>query len=311
MGHRMDAAITAGAYLDRELQQTLPKVLDKVYADIPYARMVPVTTQVDPGAQSFKCDLYDRVGEFDLIEDYADDMPTSDVKRGEMVWTVRSFGGGFAYSEEEVLAAIFTKKPLDQKKQDAVRDSYERRANSTCLFGRAGTDMKGFFNHPAVDVVTVTGNNSDAWFDDANTTPQQMLDLLNFGVTAMVQSTNQVEKPNALAMPYTDWRKASTTCRSSTDSTTVMDLFLKQNPYITSVEAINELEPANSSGNLSAKRMVFYTKSPDKIEFHITLPLTFLPRQSKNLVHRIPAWARFGGFTPYYPKSIIYIQDGG
>jgi hypothetical protein len=306
----MDAAMQAGPYLDRELQQTLPKVYDKTYAEIPYSRMVPVSTVVDPGAVTFKYDVWDRVGEFDLISDFADDLPTSDVKRGEVINDVRPFAGSFTYTEDEILHAQFAKKPIDTKKQEAVRESYERRANTTCLFGRAGTNLKGFFNHPAVDTIAVTGNNSDAWFDDPNITPQQMLDLLNFGVTAMVNSTQQVERPNALAMPYSDWRKASTTCRSSTDNTTVMELFQKQNPYITSIDAINELDPANSNGNLSAKRMVFYTKSPEKMEFHITLPLTFLPRQSRNLAHKIPAWAKFGGFTPYFPKSILYLVKG-
>lgn len=311
MSHRMDDAYQSGAFLTDQLQHIIPGVLRKPYPEIVYSRICPVSFEVNPGATSIKRTLWDRTGSFDLIADAADDLPRSGVKVGEIVNEIREFGGSFDYTQGELLAAKMANVNLTTEKADAVRDAYERRNNLTCLFGRAGTGLKGMLNHPAIDRVVVTGNNSDAWFNDPNTTPQQMLDLLNFGVTQMRLNSKQVEQPNAVLMGESDYRIVSTTCRSSTSDTTVLDLFQKMNPGITSVEPINELDPANSNGNLTARRMLFYRKDPTKGKFHIPLPLTFLPPQPRNLKFVVPSMSKLGGFIPEFPLAFLYIQDGG
>ena len=310
MSHRQDN-YNEGAFLADQLQHIIPGVLRKPYAEIVYPRICPVSFEVPPGATSIKRTLWDRTGNYDLISDAADDLPRSGVKVGEIVNEIREFGGAFDYTQSELLAAKMAGVPLTSERADAVRDAYERRNNTTCLFGRAGTGLRGMLNHPAIDRVVVTGNASDAWFNDPNTTPQQMLDLLNYGVTQMRVNSKQVESPNSVLMGESDHRIVSTTCRSSTDNTSVLELFMKQNPGITSVEPINELDPANSGGNLSARRMLFYRKDPTKGKFHIPLPLTFLPPQPKNLKFIVPSMSKIGGFIPDYPLAFLYIEDGG
>jgi hypothetical protein len=310
MSHRQDN-YNEGAFLADQLQHIIPGVLRKPYAEIVYPRICPVSFEVNPGATSIKRTIWDRTGNYDLISDAADDLPRSGVKVGEIVNEIREFGGAFDYTQSELLAAKMAGVALTPERADAVRDAYERRNNTTCLFGRAGTGLRGMLNHPAIDRVVVTGNSSDAWFNDPNTTPQQMLDLLNFGVTQMRLNSKQIENPNTVLMGESDHRIVSTTSRSSTDNTSVLELFMKQNPGITSVEPINELDPANSGGNLSARRMLFYRKDPTKGKFHIPLPLTFLPPQPKNLKFIVPSMSKIGGFIPDFPLAFLYIEDGG
>ncbi len=311
MSHRMDDAYESGAFLADQLQHIVPGVLRKPYPEIVYPKICPVSFEVNPGATSIKRTLWDRTGQFDLVADSADDLPRSGVKVGEIVNEIREFAGSFDYTQGELLAAKMAGVSLTTERADAVRDSYERRNNITCLFGRAGTGLRGMLNHPAIDRVVVTGNNNDAWFNDPNTTPQQMLDLLNFGVTQMRVNSKQIEQPNSLLMCESDHRIVSTTCRSSTSDISVLDLFRKQNPGITSVEPINELDPANSDGNLTKRRMLFYRKDPVKGKFHIPLPLTFLPPQPRNLKFIVPAMSKAAGFIPEYPLAYLYIEDGG
>lgn len=311
MSHRMDDAYQSGAFLADQLQHIIPGVLRKPYPEIVYPKICPVSFEVNPGATSIKRTLWDRTGNFDLVADSADDLPRSGVKVGEIVNEIREFAGAFDYTQGELLAAKMAGVSLTTERADAVRDAYERRNNLTCLFGRAGTGLRGMLNHPAIDRVVVTGNNNDAWFNDPNTTPQQMLDLLNFGVTQMRVNSKQIEQPNSLLMCESDHRIVSTTCRSTTSDISVLDLFLKQNPGITSVEPINELDPANSDGNLTRRRMLLYRKDPVKGKFHIPLPLTFLPPQPKNLKFVVPAMSKAGGFIPEFPLAYLYIEDGG
>jgi hypothetical protein len=310
MSHRLDN-YNEGAFLADQLQHIIPGVLRKPYPEIVYPRICPVSFEVNPGATSIKRTIWDRTGNFDLIADSADDLPRSGVKVGEIVNDIREFGGAFDYSQSELLSAKMAGVALTSERADAVRDASERRNNITCLFGRAGTGLRGMLNHPAIDRVVVTGSNSDAWFNDPNTTPQQMLDLLNYGVTQMLLNSKQVESPNSVLMSQSDHRIVSTTCRSATNNMTVLELFLMMNPGITSVEPINELDPVNSGGNLTARRMLFYRKDPTKGKFHIPLPLTFLPPQPKNLKFIVPAMSKIGGFIPEFPLAFLYIEDGG
>jgi hypothetical protein len=156
MSHRLDN-YNEGAFLADQLQHIIPGVLRKPYADIVYPKICPVSFEVNPGATSIKRTIWDRTGAYDLIADSADDLPRSGVKVGEIVNEIREFGGAFDYSQSELLSAKMAGVSLTSERADAVRDAYERRNNITCLFGRAGTGLRGMLNHPAIDRVVVTG----------------------------------------------------------------------------------------------------------------------------------------------------------
>jgi hypothetical protein len=307
MAIRMDNA-APGIFLQRELEHILPKVFEKKYAEIPYSRILPVSNEVPEGADTYKYDIYDAVGEFDLVSDYANDLPTSDVKRGEITQNIRNFAGSFTYSTEEIRKAQFAKVSLEQRKADSVRDSYERRINQTALFGYPGTGLRGFFNHPIVDKIVVTGSANDSWFDGSAITPDQMLAILNEGITYQVNASKMVERPDTMLLPYSVYRKVSVTPRSTTSDTTVLEYFLRTNPYITQVEPINELDPAN--GPLTTPRIVVYKRDPDKLQFHVPMPLKFHPPQPKSLAWTVPAEAKIAGVALYYPKSVTYVDKG-
>lgn len=307
MTFRLDNA-SPGVFLQRELEHMLPKVLETVYAEVPYAKLIPISDQVPEGAETYKYEIFDHTGEFELISDYGDDLPTSDVLRGEIVNTIRGFGGSFKYTTEELRKAQFAGVSLEQRRATAVRRAYEQLANKLALFGQAGTGMKGLFNHPVVDKVVATGSANDGWFDSADVTTDDMLAILNEGITYQRQTTKMVETPDTMLVPYSVHRKISTTPRTNTSDTTVLEFFLRTNGYIQQVLPINELDPANSGGALSKERIVLYKRSPEKLEFHIPMALKFHPPQQRNLAFLVPAEAKFAGLGLYYPKSVTYVD---
>jgi hypothetical protein len=87
---------------------------------------------------------------------------------------------------------------------------------------------------------------------------------------------------------------------------TVLEYFLRTNPYITNVEPINQLDAANSV--LNTNRMVVYKRDPEKVQLHVPQPLELFPPQQRGLEFIVPAHARVGGVALYYPKSVIYVQ---
>lgn len=293
-----------GVFLARELETILSRAFEVQYADIKYSRLIPISTEVNPADNSFTYRVFDKQGSMKIIGDKADDLPRSDVLRREVTHPVRSLGGSFAYTIQEARAAA--KVPnlnLEQRRANAVRRAYEETVQEIAYFGDAASGMKGFFNNSQIDKLVPS-----KWFDAADLTTDEALALLNEPATRLVQNSNMKESPNTMLVPYDVYRYVSTTPRSSTSDTTVMEFFLRTNPMIKAIEPINELEAAKSGGRLSKDRIIVYDRSPEKLQLHIPQPLEFLPPLRKNLEYSVAAHSRIAGTAIYYPKSVLVME---
>ena len=293
-----------GIFLARELETILARSFEVEYADIKYSQLIPISTEVGPGADSYTYRVFDKQGSMKIIQDKAQDLPRADVLRKEVTHNVRSLGASFAYTIQETrAAAMVPNMNLEQRRANAVRRAYEEKVQEIAYFGDVATGLKGFFNNDQVDKIV-----PDKWFTDAGITTDEMLQLLNEPATRLVEGSNMKEQPNTMLIPYEVYRIISTTPRSSTSDSTVMEFFLRTNPMITSIEPINELEADKSSGNLTKDRIVTYDRSPDKLQLHIPQPLEFLPPIRQALEFTVASHARIGGCAVYYPKSAIVME---
>lgn len=293
-----------GIFLARELETILARSFEVEYADIKYSQLIPISTEIGPGADSYTYRVFDKQGSMKIIQDKAQDLPRADVLRKEVTHNVRSLGASFAYTIQETrAAAMVPNMNLEQRRANAVRRAYEEKVQEIAYFGDVATGLKGFFNNDQVDKIV-----PDKWFTDAGITTDEMLQLLNEPATRLVEGSNMKEQPNTMLIPYEVYRIISTTPRSSTSDTTVMEFFLRTNPMITSIEPINELEADKSSGNLTKDRIVTYDRSPDKLQLHIPQPLEFLPPIRQALEFTVASHARIGGCAVYYPKSAIVME---
>lgn len=293
-----------GIFLARELETILARSFEVEYADIKYSQLIPISTEIGPGADSYTYRVFDKQGSMKIIQDKAQDLPRADVLRKEVTHNVRSLGASFAYTIQETrAAAMVPNMNLEQRRANAVRRAYEEKVQEIAYFGDVATGLKGFFNNDQVDKIV-----PDKWFTDAGITTDEMLQLLNEPATRLVEGSNMKEQPNTMLIPYEVYRIISTTPRSSTSDTTVMEFFLRTNPMITSIEPINELEADKSGGNLTKDRIVTYDRSPDKLQLHIPQPLEFLPPIRQALEFTVASHARIGGCAVYYPKSAIVME---
>ena len=295
---RMDEA---GLFLERQLEYIRPQIFEVAYADIKYPTLLPVTSEAGPGAQTFTYRIMDSTGEFKLIADAADDLPRADISQVEKSINIRSFGGCFGYTVQELRAAQMANIALEQRRAQAVRRAYEEKVEEVALFGEASVGLAGFFNNATVDVVT-----ADKWFTDSGVTAQEMLELLNYGVTGIINASQMKEQPDTILMAWNDYREISTRRNSDSSDVTVLEYFLRTNPYITNIEPINQLDKTKS--DLTTNRMVVYKRDPGKVQLHIPQPLELFPPQQRGLEFIVPAHARVGGVALYYPKSAIYVQ---
>jgi hypothetical protein len=295
---RMDEA---GLFLERQLEHIRPQVFEVQYADIKYPTILPVTSEAGNAAQTFTYRIMDSTGEFKLLADAGDDLPRADISQVEKSINIRSFGGSFGYTVQELRAAQMANIALEQRRASAVRRAYEEKVENVAMFGESTVGLAGFFNNATVDVIT-----ADKWFTSTSGTSQEMLELLNYGVTAIINGSNMKEQPDTILLAYEDYNKISTTRNSDSSDVTVLEYFLRTNPYIRNVEPINQLDKDN--GGLSTNRMVVYKRDPEKVQLHIPQPLELFPPQQRGLEFIVPAHARVGGVALYYPKSVIYVQ---
>ena len=262
---RMDEA---GLFLERQLEYIRPQIFEVAYADIKYPTLLPVTSEAGQGAQTFTYRIMDSTGEFKLLADAADDLPRSDISQVEKSINIRSFGGSFGYTVQELRAAQMANIALEQRRAAAVRRAYEEKVEAVAMFGESTVGLAGFFNNSTVDVIA-----ANYWFTGttASGTSQEMLELLNYGVSAIINASNMKEQPDTILMAYEDYNKVSTTRNSDSSDVTVLEYFLRTNPYIRNVEPINQLDKDNSV--LNTNRMVVYKRDPEKVQLHIPQPL--------------------------------------
>jgi hypothetical protein len=289
-----------GLFLSRELETILSRVLEVQYADLKYAQILPVSTEVAESSESYTYRVFDAQGKMQVIQDKASDLPRADILRKEVTLPVRSLGGSFAYTVQEVRAAAAVPgMNLETRRAAALRRASEEAVNEIALFGNAPSGMKGFLNSDQIDKVV-----PNKWFD--NCTTDEMLEVLNEAPTRIVQGSNQRETPNTMLVPYDVYRVISTTARSASSDETVLSFFLKTNPFIRSIEPINELAAANSV--LTKDRIVCYDRSPEKLQLHIPRTLELLPPERKGLEYSVAGHMRVGGTAIYYPKSVLYVE---
>lgn len=290
-----------GFFLARELEHILSKTFEVQYADIKYPMVLPINSEVSRGKDTYAYRVYDQQGSMRRVADKAKDLPRVDVFRREISFKVESYGASFGYTIQELRAAAEVPNTnLEQRRANALRRVYEETVQRISYFGDTAAGLRGFFNSDQIDKIV-----PDKWFDTPGITPDEMLELLNEPVTRIVDNSNMREQPDTMLVPYSVFRKISTTKLGTASDTTVLEFFLNTNEVIKDIEPINELTASKSGGFLSKDRIITYERNPDKLEMHLPQPLEFFAPQLQGLEYTIPAHARHGGVAIYYPRSVI------
>ncbi len=291
-------------FFARELEFIKAKTYDKRYPELKARALIPVSNDGGPGVDTITYRQYDMFGAAKIINSYADDLPRADVTGKEFRAPVRDVGVAYGYSLNDIEAAKYSGMPLEQRKANAALHASEQSVNSIAWFGNSDAGLPGFFSNPNVPVAAVadTGvdsnnNPSTLW---VNKTPDQILYDMNECANGVMNNTLGIEQPDTLLLPLSRYNLIVAKARSSVSDTTILNYFLENNPYIKSVEWLNELETAGSG---STAMMVAYRRDPDKIELRIPVDFMQLPVQERGLEFVIPCRLRTGGVVMPYPMS--------
>ena len=299
------------AFFARELEAIKARTYDVMYPEYKAIKHIPVSGDAGPGAESITYQQFDQVGIMKIIANYADDLPRSDVFGKEFTAKVKSLGGSFGYNVQEVRAGAMAGRPLPARKATAVRKANDQAVNRIGWFGDAKAGLLGMLNQPNVPAaVASTGATSTKVKWAEKTVDEILLDLNNM-VSDMVELTLGVEVPDTILLPIKQYQLISTTPRSSTSDTTILEYFLRNNPMIKEIDWVNELKDVTPlpSGDAGTKDCaICYKKNPDKLTLEIPQQFEQFPAQERGLEFLVPAHSRIGGVIFYYPLSASIIE---
>lgn len=289
----------------RELEKVKAKSYDVKYAALKARTLIPISREAGPGDESITYEQYDQVGMFQIVSNYADDLPASDVKGKEFTAKIKSLGGSYKYSLQEARAAVRAGKPLQQRKANSARRAHLQKENRLAFFGDSSAGFLGFLNHPNVPIVTNPNDGAGSSTTFTSKTADQVIRDLNSLTHSVVSVSNDVEHPDTLLLPVTRGTYLNATPRSSTSDTSILKYYLGNNGYVKGVEMLNELETA---GVGPSKRAMVYRRDIDAVSMEVPQDFEQLPVQERNLAFVVPCHARYGGVLFYYPLSAAYMD---
>ena len=289
-------------FFARELEHVKTKTYDKKFAALTATSVIPVSSEVNPGAESITYYQYEPTGMAKIISNYATDLPRADVKGKPFTSIVKGLGSSYGYSIQDVRAARMAGKPLEQRKANAARLAIDQKINQIAYHGDTANNLVGLFTHPNVTVYTLPndGTGSSTKFKDK--TPDQILRDLNGMVNKIIELTQGVEAPDTLLLPPAVYGDLATRPRSDNSDTTILEFFLKNSPYVKTAMPIPECVGA---GTDDTDLIMMLNRDPDKLTLEIPQPFEQFPPQAKGLEFEIPCHARLGGVIIYYPLSLI------
>lgn len=303
-----DGVEDASAFFARELDYVKTKAYDRQFPELSAVQYMPVTSEVDEGAETATWYGYEPTGMAQIIANYADDLPRADVKGEATTVHIKSIGVAYGYNAQEMRASAYTGKSLDARKATATRRAHDMEVNRIAFVGSDKDKLVGLFSEEAgipefaLSEVEVDG---EMHTEFKYKTADQILADLNNMQAYVDELTNSIERPDTLALPSHIYMDLSTRRIPDTE-TTILSFIKEHSPYIKNFESWNELSEKAKLFNPTGKNVAFlYTKDPEKFSLEIPMAFRQYPVQIKNLETVIPCESRCAGLMIYYPLSML------
>lgn len=287
------------------------------YPSFDYATLVPVVTEGNEWARGTLFNSLNAAGKAEFISGKGFDMPYADVTRDQFTKGFALAGIGYEWTLEEVQTAASEGINLSDVKARAARRVAEQFLWNIAMTGRPdGTyNQKGWTglvndaNVPAASAAADGTGSSALW---TVKTPDQILRDTNSGLTGIITQTIETEAADTILLPTSRYLYLSSTPRSSTSDTTILQ-YLQQNNVHTAatgrpllIRGLRALETAGAGGT---KRMVAYRRDPEVVRFHLPMPHRFLPPfQKSSMTWEVAGIMRTGGTEIRLPYAMSYID---
>lgn len=288
----------ATLFLDRELRKVKAQTYDVVYQQRRGRTLFPIDSSGPEWVKTVSYKQFDKVGKAKLITNYGADFPNVGLSVAEFSNPVVACGDGYAYSVDDIAAAIGTGMPLDAMLAQVARDMVENLLDDWIAEGVTEIGTKGVLNHASIPVIVLPNTGA---FDTL--APSEIIENLNHVVTVIRANNKQTFDPDTLLLPTNVYSHIAQTPIAIDNQNTILNSFKANNPYIKNVEEWNKCDGAGATGK---DRLMCYQRSKRVIEINIPMEFKQFAPQQRNLEFFVPAYAKFGGVELHYAKAAGY-----
>ena len=312
-GLRFDSAEDASVFFARELDYIKSQSYDVEYPEFTALKLFPISSEVNPGAETVTYYSYDKTGLAKIISNYATDLPRADAKGKPTTAVIKSVGDSYGYSVQEMRASRMAGKSLDVRKAESARYQIDYLLNKIAWAGDKDTGLIGVLSaENDIPLYTIPANGKD---DEGNPstkwehkTAAQILADINGMQKHTAKITKNVERPDTLVVPADVYIDISTRQIDNTGYT-VKKFVLENAPYLKDIVDASELQADATDINPYAASnqnvALLFTKSNKKLTIEHPLPFYQHPVQPKGLEIEVPCEARTAGAIIYYPLSAL------
>ena len=312
-----------GVFFQRQLEYIQAKSYDVLYPELKGRSLFALNTEGGEGINTITYRSYDKRGETAIIAGKATDLPRGDISGKEYSISVRTLGNAFGYSRQEIAAAKLVGMPLEARKAEATRKSYEEKVNQIIFFGSPENSLNGLFDGPVgAPCLTATRTSvaasaaNAANFGWADKTPDEIVADLTTALTKMYVDTKQIFRPDKIIMSVASKKILQHTPRSLQSDMSILTWFLQNNEFITSADQIvdvNEVagiypERTNLAGTFAPgagfEGFTVIASGEENMRVREPFPYVHLPVQLKGLEFEINCYGRFAGVEMIRPAAV-------
>ena len=324
-----------------QLAYTEANMLEKFRVPVIYKKLIPVSFEAPPWADSVQTEEFDNIGVGQIVAANATDMPFADAKFGRRLIEVKGGKIGYKYNVQELIESQQLKKPLSDLRMKAAMIGYERHMQVIALRGDTAHGLYGFWNQPSTKITPVvapTGN-----WDSTSTSALSILADINLAITAVYSNSKTNALVTDIALPMDALSALNNTILSASSGGVIVPTAMSLLAYIkannmsklqanidiqfhgivpdtkddgttdtTVGSSLNYTGAFKHSGaaigNGTCSRVVYYAKSQENLVMHQPLTLQFLAPQPRNDEVVVPGRYRFTPVDIRYP-STVYYQD--
>lgn len=305
-----DDAEAASVFFARELDFVKSQSYDVEYPEFTALSLFPMSSEVDPGAETITYYSYDKVGLAKIISNYATDLPRADVKGKPTTAIIKSIGDSYGYSIQEMRASRMAGKSLDTRKAEAARYQIDYLNNKIAWNGDPETGLKGVLSEDNDVPLYVLANGAKGTTSWADKTEDEILADITGMLKQMATVTKKVEKPDTLALSADAYIEIQNK-RIEGTATTVLKYIQDNIPDIKQIVSCPELDadsvetnPYAAASNGKAVALLFKNDAR-KLSIENPLPFMQYPIQTQGLEVVVPCEARTAGAIIYYPMSLL------
>jgi hypothetical protein len=220
------------------------------------------------------------------------------IGRSEWSSPLKSLGDAYGWSEQDIAAAAFAGLPLNAELGTAARRAIEESLNDIAWNGVAELGIPGILTFPFVPRYTTSVAITGA--------VDSVIEALHTAVAKVPENSGEVHKPNRLILAPRSRRVLGRKLRTNTDST-ILKMFLENDPYITIIEEAQELQaigPAGEDGFI-VDRAEGGRSVPQHCKLVVSQAFTQMPVQQVDLMYKVNCLARTGGATMGKPLASL------